>query len=499
MTDVQSTKPNPWALISLERIQPSSTNPRTRTESGQMEDLIASVRSHGVLQPILVRPLNGHYEIVAGHRRHQAAVKAELAEIPAVVRELTDTEALEIQLIENLQRADLHPLEEAEGYERLMRLPGYDAEKIAGRIDRSVKYVYDRVKLLNLIEPIRKVFYAGEITPGHAILLARLAPADQKRAMGGTGDYRDRLGGLWQEDVGLFDAGDKGTHRKAVSVRELDSWIHDNVRFDPAQTDAFLMPETAAAVTQASEAAEKIVHITHDHYVRPEARTSQRVFGPQSWKPVKKPCAHAVTGVIVVGEGRGEAMKVCIAKEKCKTHWGDWQKARASRAKQAAQGGGSADDRWKREQAQRAAEQAKEEAARDRWKRATPAILEALAAAVKKAPTKSGGFLVQTILGALTRDDDISSKAAARLVPMGKSAEDLIRHAAFIVLAGEAGNTYWAPKDFPRRARALNIDIPKILDQAAPEKPVQVVQTSAPEASGKKAARKKGTAHAKTA
>ena len=479
MTDVQSTKPNPWALIPLERIQPSSTNPRTRTESGQMEDLIASVRSHGILQPILVRPLNGHYEIVAGHRRHQAAVKAELAEIPAVIRELTDTEALEIQLIENLQRADLHPLEEAEGYERLMRLPGYDAEKIAGRIDRSVKYVYDRVKLLNLIEPIRKVFYSGEITPGHAILLARLAPADQKRAMGGTGDYRDRLGGLWQEDVGLFDAGDKSNQRKAVSVRELDSWIHDNVRFDPAQTDAFLMPETAAAVTQASEAAEKIVHITHDHYVRPEARTAQRVFGPQSWKPIKgKPCAHAVTGVIVVGEGRGEAMKVCIAKEKCKAHWGDWQKARGARAKQTAAGGGSAQERWKKEEARRQAEMAREEAARDRWKRATPAILEALAVAVKKAPTKASGFLTKVIIEKCAL---FSSKTASKYLPLGNSAEDILRHAAFLALSTEAVG-WRAHQDFPKLARALNIDIPKILDQAAPEKPVRVVQTSAPAA-----------------
>lgn len=456
-------------LITLDRIHPSKTNPRRNFDAAALKELTASVQQNGVLQPVLVRPNGKGYELVAGERRYRAAKAAGLAELPAMVRELTDQEALEIQVIENLQRDDLHPLEEAEGYERLLKVPGYDVAKIAARIDRSEKYVYDRIKLLQLIEPIRKVFLHDEITAGHAILLARLAPSDQQRAIEkeAFGGYST---GLWQDDVSLF-ADDEQEHRKACSVRELEHWIQAHVRFNDQQVDAFDHPETATVLKQAVEAEEKVVHITHEHYVRPEARTNERVLGPRSWREVKgKPCAHAVTGVIVIGEGRGQALKVCIQKEKCATHWKDWQKERAQRATSVAREGGTAQERAQKEKQRREKAQAQEDAQRAHWKQALSAILEALAVAVKKAPTVASGYLASVVVAECAPNWNglTSKKVADRYVPRGRTAEDVLRHAAFLVLAKEASNEYHGARDFPKIAKALGIDLKKILDAAAP-------------------------------
>lgn len=475
-----------FVQIPIEQVHPSKTNPRTHFDPAALVELAASVRQHGVLEPILVRPTNGDgtYEIIAGHRRYLAAQQAQLARVPAIVRKMDDLSVLEIQVVENLQRADLHPLEEAAGYNRLLTYPGYDVEKIAQRIDRSTKYIYDRIKLLQLIEPIRKVFLSGEITAGHAILLARLSPADQQRATAvDRSGYADYQGGLWRRDATLF-ADDKQEHRKPCSVRELEAWIQQHVRYNDKQIDAFDHPETAEALKTATEAEEKVIHITHNYHVRPEAKTAQRVWGPLSWRPVKgKPCAHAITGVIVIGEGRSQALKVCIEKEKCATHWKDWQKERAARAKQSAKGGGTAQERYQKEREREKAEQARAEALRARWKKAAPAILEALAAAVKKAPARANGFLAKQILERCQPDyGGPSYKALSGYVPLGTTAEDLVRHAAFCLLAPEAGNAWRGPEEFPKIARVLGLDVKKILDQAAP------VQTSAKKAAGKPAA-----------
>lgn len=456
--------------LKLEQLQSSKTNPRRSFAGEAMQELQESVKRHGILQPILVRPSDGRYEIVAGERRFRAAKAAGLGSIPVTVRELTDQDALEIQVIENLQRQDLHPLEEADGYQALLRVKSYDAAKIAERVGRSVKYVYDRIKLLQLIEPVRKVFLAGEIAAGHAILLARLTPTDQKRSLEGDGDSGR---GLFQADRGLWDEGG----RKACSVRELEQWIENHVRFDPQQTDAFLFPETAKTVKQATEEAEKVIHITHDHYVQPEARTTQRVFGPQSWKKATgKGCAHAVTGVIVVGEGRGQAFRVCVNKEKCAVHWGQWQKERATRAKQSVKDGGTATQRYEKDQERRKAQEAKEAAERKRWEQALPKILEAVAAAVKKAPTRSAGFLAELILDTcISKYETPKDACQGKYLTRGTTAEDLVRYVGFLILA-TAAHEYAAAEEFPQKAKALGIDVKKILDAAAPADPN--VQTS---------------------
>lgn len=177
-------------MIPLACITPSPTNPRKHFDPVALDELTVSVRKHGVIQPVLVRagtsPKDKRviWELVAGERRYRAAKAAGLEEIPAIVRSLTDAEALELQVIENLQREDLHPLEEAEGYELLLKRHGYTAEDLAGKIGKSKAYVYARFKLAALTPKGRAAFYAGKLNASTALLIARIpVPALQEKAL----------------------------------------------------------------------------------------------------------------------------------------------------------------------------------------------------------------------------------------------------------------------------------------------------------------------------
>lgn len=179
--------------IPLQLLRPSPTNPRKGFAPTELQDLADSIKLHGLLQPILVREIDGakagepQYEIIAGHRRWHASQLAGVPSVMAIVRAMSDFEVLEVQLIENLKRADLHPLEEAAGYEQLLRKPdglqGYaTVSELATRIGKSESYVWQRRKLLALGTAAREAFLAGSIPLSIAILVARLQPADQDEA-----------------------------------------------------------------------------------------------------------------------------------------------------------------------------------------------------------------------------------------------------------------------------------------------------------------------------
>jgi ParB/RepB/Spo0J family partition protein len=176
--------------IATDAIVASKTNPRKHFDKEALQELAESIGKHGVLQPILVRPngSEGTYELVAGERRWRAAKIAQLDRIPATVRELADAEVLEIQVVENLQRADLHPLEEAEGYEALMKCQhadgrAYTADEIAAKVGKSRSYVYQRLKLTSLTPKAREAFYAGELDASRALLVARVPAHLQAEAL----------------------------------------------------------------------------------------------------------------------------------------------------------------------------------------------------------------------------------------------------------------------------------------------------------------------------
>lgn len=171
------------ADLPVDLINESPLNPRKTY--GDLSELTESVRTHGILSPVLVRVLHDplgvdpepRYELVYGHRRHRAAKAAGLETIPALIRELDDRECLEIQVIENLQREDVHPLEEADGYKALHEVHGYSADTIAEKTGKSKAYVYGRMKLCVLAKAGRKAFYDGEISASVALLIARIPDA----------------------------------------------------------------------------------------------------------------------------------------------------------------------------------------------------------------------------------------------------------------------------------------------------------------------------------
>jgi ParB/RepB/Spo0J family partition protein len=172
--------------LQIEKVVPSKTNPRKSFNEAALKELAESIKRQGIISPILVRPTKkvGGYEIVTGERRFRAAQLLGLLEIPAIVREISDEDALEIQVIENLQRQDVHPLEEAEGYEQLIKVHGYQtADDIAAKIGKSKSYVYARMKLCALIPEARKAFFKDQIPASTALLIARVPENLQKECL----------------------------------------------------------------------------------------------------------------------------------------------------------------------------------------------------------------------------------------------------------------------------------------------------------------------------
>ena len=170
--------------LRLSEIEPNRTQPRKEFEESALQDLADSIAKHGVLQPILVRPMPaGGYQIVAGERRWRASRLAGLDKVPVVVRDMPDSEAMEIALIENLQREDLNPMEEAEGYRVLMEQFSMTQDEVASRLGKSRPFIANAVRLLGLPVPIQEEVRAGNLSAGHARTLLSFAdPAEQKKA-----------------------------------------------------------------------------------------------------------------------------------------------------------------------------------------------------------------------------------------------------------------------------------------------------------------------------
>src|SRR5690242_16621399 len=232
--------------IPIAKIRESKTNPRRFFDETKLAELADNIRQHGVLQPILLRPLPegeaGTYALVAGTRRYRASKLAKCESIPATVRDLTDAQALELQVIENVQRVDVHPLDEAQSYAALIELQPdtYTVETIASRVGRSPAYVSGRLRLIQLITEAKQALYEDKLTVAHAFEVARLQPHDQRRALQECfPQYRNAAAIL------------KDRKAEAVTVRKLREWIEQeihldltNAPFDPQ--DETLLPSAGA-------------------------------------------------------------------------------------------------------------------------------------------------------------------------------------------------------------------------------------------------------------
>jgi ParB family chromosome partitioning protein len=204
--------------VSLSLLSESKTNPRRTFEETALKELAESIRTQGVLSPLLVRPLteNG-FEIIAGARRYRAAQMAEAPAVPVRIVHLSDAAALEAQLVENLIRSEIHPMEEAQGFRALLDLedPKYSIEQIAAKVGKSPVFVASRLKLSDLVPAVVEAFYADAIGVGHALLLAKL-PADQQEAA---------LSACFKE---VYNGGTKPV-RILLPVRNLQFWIDSNI------------------------------------------------------------------------------------------------------------------------------------------------------------------------------------------------------------------------------------------------------------------------------
>jgi ParB family chromosome partitioning protein len=341
----------------------SATNPRRIFENSALKELAESIRVQGVLSPLLVRPLNDRsFEIVAGARRYRAAQMAEAETVPVRIVNLTDAEALEAQLVENLIRADVHPMEEATGFRALLNLeePKYSIEQIAARTGKSPVFVASRLKLTELAPVVVEAFYREEIGTGHALLLAKLQRAQQEEAL--TACYQEQYG-----------ANNKSKH-VLLPVRHLQQWIEHNILLELASApfskeDAQLVPEAGTCtdcpkrtgrntllfadmgtgqkdscsdpkcyaaklesyVRQTIAAKPKVVQIStaygqqkegsttipRNKYV--EVRQEKPKTKEEATRPEFKTCKYTTEAIVTEGGEKGETRKVCTQAD-CPVH-----------------------------------------------------------------------------------------------------------------------------------------------------------------------------------
>ena len=156
------------SLVAIDKVKPNPNQPRTHFNETELRELSESIKAHGVLQPLLVRKQGDGFEIIAGERRYQAAKLAGLTEVPVTIKEADDQAVLEMALIENLQRSDLNPIEEAKGYKQLIKTSGMTQEALSKAVSKSRSTITNSLRLLDLPEQVQDLLYNGKLTAGHA-------------------------------------------------------------------------------------------------------------------------------------------------------------------------------------------------------------------------------------------------------------------------------------------------------------------------------------------
>ncbi len=335
-------------FIAIDQIHESTTNPRQTFEQSKLDELVESIRQHGLIQPITVRPNSDGFEIVAGARRFRASQLAELFAVPARIVELNDAAAMEWQLVENSQRVDVHPYEEAQGFQRLLELPRYDVTALVAKSGKSAAHIYARLSLLQLIPTVAEAFVQEHITASHANLIARLPQEHQQAA----------FENCWRKDWQ-----DKEAH--LLPAKHLSAWIQANLYLNLAEApfdreDITLKPEAGACVTcprrsgfntslfadvqgdQCLDApcfqAKVSAHIERQVAARPELVTIETAWrGPKEQRPgalqkhqyreldvpdnpdAEPPCSHTKSAIIVFGKHAGRTLTVCTESD-CPVH-----------------------------------------------------------------------------------------------------------------------------------------------------------------------------------
>ncbi|MGF9566324.1 ParB/RepB/Spo0J family partition protein [Neorhizobium sp. JUb45] len=218
-------------LVPIEHISRNPRNPRRYFDESDLQDLSSSIRQHGIVQPVVVRTIGENYEIIAGERRWRAAQLAGLVEIPVIVRDVDDRTALEIAIVENVQRADLNPLEEALGYELLVAEHGYTQNDLGDIIGKSRSHVANSLRLLKLPNPVREMLAAGDLSAGHArALVSTSDPAGLARTIVSKGMSVRDAERLAQNDI--------KAQTQPASMPKMDQKDSDTLALERTLSDA---------------------------------------------------------------------------------------------------------------------------------------------------------------------------------------------------------------------------------------------------------------------
>ncbi len=212
-------------MVAVADLSPNPHNPRRSFDEAELDELARSISERGVLQPIVARPAGepGRYEIVAGERRWRAAQKAGVHEIPVVIRDLSESEALEVALIENIQRSDLNALEEALGYSQLMEQFGYTQQQLADTLGKSRSHIANTLRLLNLPDDVKEMIRNGEISAGHArTLIATDDPSALAKKIAKLGLSVREAEKMSRERSKAATARKKPQKEKSADVRALE-------------------------------------------------------------------------------------------------------------------------------------------------------------------------------------------------------------------------------------------------------------------------------------
>ena len=184
LPDTQVIANEELSEIDIDLIEPNSLQPRTNFDNEQLENLAQSIRANGIIQPLLVRRLGeGRYQLIAGERRWRAAQKAELQRVPAIIRDIPDDKILELALIENIQRQELNPIEEAQAYKKLIDTLGLTQEMVAQRVGRDRTFITNYIRLLRLPEDIQRLLEQEKISMGHARALLSVDDIEIQRKL----------------------------------------------------------------------------------------------------------------------------------------------------------------------------------------------------------------------------------------------------------------------------------------------------------------------------
>ncbi|MFD1195133.1 ParB/RepB/Spo0J family partition protein [Seohaeicola saemankumensis] len=218
----------PDFLVPIEKVFPNPQQPRRSFVAEQLEDLAASLREKGIIQPLIVRrraQQDGTFEIVAGERRWRAAQMAQLHELPVLVRDFDDVEVLEIAIIENIQRADLNPMEEAVGYKQLMEKFGHTQEKLSDVLGKSRSHIANLVRLLQLPDEVQAYLREGKLSAGHAraLITAKDPAALARKVIQGGLSVRETERLAKAEDKPAGTGGDAETKKRSAPEKDADT------------------------------------------------------------------------------------------------------------------------------------------------------------------------------------------------------------------------------------------------------------------------------------